>query len=200
VEASLPNSERLGHALAEIDAANAEDPNRIWVRGEQRPKELAHAELVSEWLERLAPDASDALRIAGRAHHVRRWEIPRDDYPEGRSGYLRWRKAQQQQHARIAGEILVRVGYDEGVIARVAEILQKKNLGRDAEVQAFEDALCLVFLETQFHELASRLDRDKLLDITCKTLRRMSADAIRHAAKLPLDPHDLAFIERAAAA
>ena len=194
----MANSERLDRALAAIDAANAEDPNRIRIRGEERPKELAHAELVSEWLERLCPDASEALRLAGRAHHVRRWDMPRDDYAEGRSGYLRWRKAQQQKHARIAGEILARVGYDEATIARVSEILQKKNLGRDPDVQVFEDALCLVFLETQFRDLASRFDEDKLRDVTRKTLQRMSPEAIEHAVELPLAPQDLAVIQSAA--
>ena len=64
--------ERLRRALEAIDAANAGDPNRIRVRGVERPKEQAHAELVTGWIERLAPKASEALRLAGRAHHVRR--------------------------------------------------------------------------------------------------------------------------------
>jgi len=86
------SDQRLREALSAIDAANGDDPHTIFVRGRRRPKELAHAELVSEWIEKLAPGASEALRIAGRAHHLRRWEIPRADYPEGREGYLRWRR------------------------------------------------------------------------------------------------------------
>ncbi|HEY5656463.1 MAG TPA: DUF4202 domain-containing protein [Myxococcota bacterium] len=193
----MADAERLRRALAAIDAANAGDPQRIEVRGQLRPKELAHAELVSEWIERLCPDASEALRLAARAHHVRRWEIPRERHPEGRSGYLRWRKALSEHHAKVAGEILASEGYAEPTIARVQEIVRKKNLGRDAEVQALEDALCLVFLETQFHDVAARLEPEKLLEVTRKTLGKMSPRALDLAAQLPLDPRDRAWIERA---
>ncbi|MGH7336071.1 MAG: DUF4202 family protein, partial [Myxococcota bacterium] len=96
------SDDRLRNALAAIDAANAGDPHTILVRGQRRPKEQAHAELVSEWIAVLAPDASEALQLAGRAHHLRRWAISRADYPEGREGYLRWRRALHDFHAEQA--------------------------------------------------------------------------------------------------
>ncbi len=188
---------RLSRALAAIDAANADDPQTLSVRGEQRPKELAHAELVSEWVAALCPDASEALRLAARAHHVRRWEIARDAYPEGRAGYHRWRKALQAHHAEILGRILQAAGYDAATAARAQALVRKQGLGRDPEVQVLEDALCLVFLETQFRELAERLEEDKLLDVTRKTLRKMSAGAIARAGELPLDDRSRALLERA---
>ncbi len=193
----MGDPERLRRALEAIDAANAADPNRLRVRGALRPKELAHAELVSEWVEKLRPDPSEALRLAARAHHLRRWAIPRSEYPAGRAGYLRWRVALQELHAREAGEILASVGYGPELVARVRELVRKRGLGRDPEVQALEDALCLVFLETQFHDLAGRLEEEKLLDVTRKTLRKMSPEAAREALALPLEPADRALLERA---
>ena len=190
--------DRLARALAAIDAANADDPVSIEVRGVQRPKEQAHAELVSEWLERLAPEASEALRLAGRAHHLRRWQIPRTGYPADRAGYLRWRRALHDFHAEQARAILAGLGYDEAVLSRVDDLLHKRGLARgDAEAQALEDALCLVFLETQFRELAERLEEPKLLDVTRKTLKKMSPRAIELALGLPLDPRDADALRRA---
>jgi hypothetical protein len=194
----VPAAERLERALAAIDAANAADPNRLRVRGELRPKELAHAELASRWVKTLCDSPSEALLLAARAHHVRRWEIPREREPAGRAGYHRWRRALQEHHARIAAEILAECGYDGELIARVGALLRKQGLGRDPEVQALEDALCLVFLETQYRELAERLPQEKLLDVTRKTLRKMSAAAIAHTRSLPLDPGDRELLERAA--
>jgi hypothetical protein len=192
-------SDRLRDALAAIDAANADDPNTIVVRGERRPKELAHAALVSEWIAKLEPAASEALQLAARAHHLRRWTIPRDEYPEGRTGYLRWRRALQQRHADEAAAILAAHGYDAATIARVRDLLQKRGLARgEPEAQALEDALCLVFLETQYRELAERLEPAKLVDVTAKTLRKMSERAIGRALELPLDPRDVATIRQAA--
>ena len=192
----MGDAERLHRALAAIDAANADDPQRLRVRGESRPKELAHAELVSEWVERLAPDPGEALLLAARAHHLRRWMIPRSEYPAGRRGYLRWRRALHVLHAREVAAILEAQGYDEGTIRRVQDLVQKKDLGRDAEVQILEDALCLVFLETQLHDLAGQLDDEKLLDVLRKTLRKMSPDAIRRAQELPVAAPVRALLQR----
>jgi hypothetical protein len=181
-----PDGDRFDRAIAAIDAANADDPNTILVRGNQRPKELAHAELVSAWVVSLQPDASEALRIAARAHHLRRWTVPRASYPAGRAGYLRWRRDLHEQHAREVGEILRGVGYDDGTIARVQDLVRKRGLGKDPEVQTLEDALCLVFLETQFDDLAARLDPEKLDGVVDKTLKKMSPDAIARVADLDL--------------
>jgi Domain of unknown function (DUF4202) len=194
------SEERLRAALAAIDAANAGDPHAITVRGRERPKELAHAELVSEWIARLAPDPGEALQLAGRAHHLRRWAIPRADYPDGREGYLRWRRALHDFHAEQAAAILAEHGYGAAEIRRVSDLLHKRGLARgETEAQALEDALCLVFLETQYRELAERLSEEKLLDVTAKTLRKMSERAKGFALELPLDPRDVKTIQRAAA-
>ncbi len=184
-------------ALAAIDAANADDPVRLWVRGRSRPKELAHAELASEWIERLQPQASEALRLAARAHHIRRWTLPRAGFPEGRVGYLRWRRELQLFHAREVDAILAHVGYDETIRARVRDLVQKRNLARDPEVQVLEDALCLVFLETQFHDLSHKLEAEKLLEVTRKTLAKMSEAARELARELPLEPADFALLDAA---
>jgi hypothetical protein len=191
------DADRFDRAVAAIDAANADDPYRIRVRGEERPKELAHAELVTEWVRRLRADASEELLLAARAHHVRRWEIPRDSYPDGRSGYLRWRRALHDLHARIAGDALAEAGYERAAIQRVQAIIRKRDLARDPEVQALEDALCLVFLETQFDELAERLDDEKMDDVVRKTLVKMSEEGKQLALTLELSDDERAALERA---
>jgi hypothetical protein len=177
----------LDRAYAAIDAANADDPNTVVVRGERRPKEQAHAELAVEWVLRLEPAASDALLLAARAHHVRRWEVPRDSQPPGRNGYLKWRTGLERHHAEVAGRALADAGVDDLTIARVQDIIRKRRLKTDPEVQVFEDALCLVFVETQFAELAGKLEEQHMVDVVAKTLVKMT-DAGRAAALgLPLD-------------
>ena len=124
---------------------------------------------------RLDPGASDALRLAARAHHLRRWELARSDYPAGRAGYLRWRKAQRDRHARDLLAILDDAGVDGSTSAKAAQIVTKQGLGSDPEVQTFEDAVSLTFLETELHSVLGRLDDDtKAADIVAKTLAKMS--------------------------
>ena len=190
--------DRFHRAIAAIDAANADDPERIGVRGETRPKELAHAELMSAWVETLDPAASEALRLAARAHHVRRWEIPRSSRPEGRRGYLEWRVALHDHHAQTTARILEDAGYDAALIERVGTILRKRGLGRDPEVQTFEDALCLVFLETQLADFSSR-HAEKLERVARKTLRKMSPGGIEAALGLPLGDDARALLLRVGA-
>jgi hypothetical protein len=196
----LAAADRLTRALDAIDAANADDPNMLRVRGELRPKELAHAELATGWVRALSAAPGDALLLAARAHHVRRWEIPRDTEPSGRAGYHRWRRVLQDHHAHIASEILAGEGYGAEEIERVAALVRKQGLGSDPEAQVLEDALCLVFLETQLADLAGRLDEDKLLGVIRKTLAKMSEGAVSHARSLPLGEGERALLERAAGA
>src|SRR3954464_3529506 len=118
-------SARLRAAVDAIDAANGEDPTIVTVRERTGPKEIVHADLVSEWVLRLKPDADDALRIAARGHHFRRWTMPRSSYPTGRPAYLRWRKDLHEQHARELGALLTDAGYDEATIASVQAIVRK---------------------------------------------------------------------------
>lgn len=194
-DATAPS--RLDVAIAAIDAANADDPYTIVIDGVERPKELAHAELMTQWVRRLSSDPSDEQLIAARAHHLRRWSIPRDDFPRDRGGYLRWRTALKRQHADDVAGIMREAGYDDAAIQRAQAIVRKSGLGRDPEVQVHEDALCLVFLATQFDELAERVDEDKMIDILRKTAAKMSPDALEAAGELPLSDTGASLLARA---
>jgi hypothetical protein len=187
----------LDAAFAAIDAANADDPSTLVVRGVVRPKEQAHAELAVEWVRRLDPDASDALLIAARAHHVRRWDIPRSDEPDGREGYLRWKNRLQRHHAEVVGEVLPAAGVDPGTVARVQDLVRKRRIKSDTEVQTLEDALCLVFVETQFAELAGKLTEDHMVDVVAKTLEKMTPAGRAAALALPLDDDALRIVRQA---
>ena len=176
----------LTATLADIDAVNADDPNALVVRGVSRPKALGEAELATEWIKQLVEGPSAELLVAIRAHHLRRWATPRASYPDGRAGYLRWRRDLHEEHARDVAGIMTRHGWTDDAIARVQDIIRKKGLGKvdDPELQAFEDALCLVFIETQYDELAGRLEDDTMAGVVEKTLKKMSPAARDLAASL----------------
>ena len=155
--------------------------------------------MMTDWVRRLDPDAVDAQLIAARAHHLRRWSIPRASYPEGRAGYLRWRTALKKQHAEEVGEILGREGYEPDVIELVQHIVRKDALKTDPMVQTHEDALCLVFLETQLLDLADQLGDDKTIEVIRKTVVKMSERGIQAALVLELPTRALDLVGRAMA-
>lgn len=175
----------LTRALAEIDAANSADPTSVTLDGRSVPAELLYGQRMSAMLEHIAPEASELLRIAVRAQHIRRWEIPRSSYPMDRPGYLRWRKELGRKHAEWTSKILARCGYDAEDSARVSTLLRKENLRRDPETQTLEDTAALVFLAYYAEEFAQKHATDKVIAILIKTLAKMSDHG--KAAALELD-------------
>lgn len=158
-------TDRLNRALALIDQANAADP-----KGEALP----YGQRMTEELARLFPDASEVLQVAARGQHVERWLLPRSDYPDGKAGYLDWRREQARRHAaRVAG-IMAEAGFPAGDCERVGTLLRKEGLKRDPEVQALEDVICFVFLRFYFSPFAAERDAGQTLDIVRKTARKMS--------------------------
>ena len=189
--------ERFNAAIARFDAANTEDPVTEIFQGVAYPKELLYAQRMTTWLDKLAPDASEALHLAVRCQHIRRWTIPRHTYAMDRRGYLRWRTTLAKFHADTAAAILHDVGYDAATIQRVQTLLRKEGLKRDPEVQCLEDVICLVFLEHYLAAFATQHDEAKVLDILCKTWTKMSARGHEVALTLPMSPEARRLVEQA---
>lgn len=174
---------RLAAVLSAIDAANAADPTRE----DGVPSALLYGQRMSAEMDRLFPEASEPLRIAARGQHIERWVLARGDYPEGRVGYLTWRRDLARHHAERVGAIMASAGYGEEEIAAAGRMLRKEGLKRDAEVQALEDVICFVFLKWYFAPFAAKHEPEKVADIVAKTARKMSAEARQRV----LDEFDL---------
>lgn len=188
--------DRLQRVLARIDQLNSKDPNTELVDGIPRPRELAYSQRLTAWVLRLDPNASETLRISARGQHVQRWTVPREQYERSRRGYLRWREVLKAFHAKTVTEIMQQEGCPEETVQRVRQIILKKSLGTDPDAQTIEDALCLVFLETQFADLRRKEPEEKMLEILRKTWQKMSERAREEALRLPLAPEDRAFLLR----
>jgi len=164
----------LEAALARFDTAHREDPRSLVADGVETPCSVHYHRRLTHWVLALDPGASDALRLAAACQHIRRWQVPRGEYEEGRRGYRRWRSDLSNMHARVARATLEEVGYDEEIVARVELLIRKIGLGRDPEVQLFEDAICLVFFETEYVDLARKHDDAKMVNILRQTWAKMS--------------------------
>lgn len=189
--------QRLREAFAILDDMHREDPTRSTSDGRSVPASLLYHQRLGEWLDRMAPNASAALRLAVRSQHVRRWSIPRDSYPMNKKGYRDWRTSLARFHAQTAAEVLVRVGYDSETIARVQQLLRKERLRTDPEVRILEDAVCLVFLETRLEEFSQHHSEEKLLQILRKTWKKMSPLGHRLALELKLSETTAGLLQKA---
>jgi hypothetical protein len=188
--------DRLADVLAAIDAANAQDPNTIENAGRLEPAELVYGRRMSETLAHVTPQASRHLRIAARGQHIERWISPRKSYPDGRAGYLRWRKDLQGFHAERVGAIMAAAGYDADDIGRVGALIRKERLKSDAEAQTIEDVACIVFLTHYLDEFMEKTDQDKIAGILAKTWSKMSPAGRAQALGLKLPPSVPVLLEQ----
>jgi len=189
----ITDRSRFEEALQKFDAVNAQDPHAEIIDGIAYPKELVYAQRMTACLQKIAPDASEALQLAVRCQHIRRWAISRQDFPEGLQGYNKWRNTLKKYHADIVGKILQEVGYNPETITRVQFLVQKRQLKIDAEVQLLEDTICLVFLEYYFVNFAQQHPVEKVVDILQKTWPKMTPQGQQLALQLhlPAEARDL---------
>ena len=164
----------LVQVFAAIDGANAQDP-RV---DEGQPEALLYGQRMSQQCARLFPDASETLQIAARGQHVERWILKRADYPEGKAGYLKWRRDLADHHAERVGGFMRAAGFSETDVEETQKMLRKQGIKRDPQVQALEDVICFTFLTWYFAPFAAKHPAEKVLDIVQKTARKMS-DAAR---------------------
>lgn len=182
-------NDRYQKAVDAFFAAHAEDPRRVEIDGREAPWSVFYHERMLAWLGTLAPDAAEPLKLAAACQHIRRWTRPREEYPKGKLGYKKWRRDLAEFHGEQAAALLRQAGYDDAVIQRVRDLLLKRNLGSDPEVQVLEDVVCLVFLENEFATFAARHDEEKIATILRKTWTKMSdrgqEEALLLASRLP---------------
>jgi len=190
---------RFKAAIRRFDEENGRDPNQVTVDGVSQPRELVYAKWLTDWVLKLAPGASEELRLAARCQHLCRWTVPRQSYPMTRIGYLQWREDLKKFHAQKAGEILAEVGYPAEMIRRVQNLNLKKDFPRDLETRVLEDALCLVFLERQLADLAGKTAEDKMINALQKSWKKMTPAARELALKLDYKPREKELLEKALA-
>ncbi len=191
---------RLAEAFRLFDAANGEDPTlEPDEHGQPVPKEVLYARRMTACLARVAPDAPEAVQLAARCQHIRRWAIPRADFPMTRPGYHQWRNTLKKYHAEVAGQLLAQAGYEPELIERVQQLVQKLRLKDDPEVQLLEDVICLVFLEYYFLPFAAQHPEEKVIEIVQKTWPKMTERGHALALQLPFSPQALALVRKALA-
>ena len=188
---------KLSAVLLEIDRINQQDPNTIEVEGQHQAKEFIYSQQMTDCLLSYWPNADEELQIAVRAQHLKRWHLKRAEFPEGRKGYLDWRKKQGQMHAELTQQIMIDKGYSDEAANRVGAIIRKEKLKSNPQSQTLEDVACLVFLMHYFDDFAQKYPEDKIISIVQKTWRKMSDQGHQIALKLTLPVHLAKLVEKA---
>lgn len=188
---------QLDQVFEAIDKLNESDPHVEWVDGVRYGKERLYSQRMNQQMLAFCPDASDELRIAAYAQHVRRWTSDRADYPAGRAGYHQWRTELGRMHARLATEAMSDAGYLEASCQQVMKLLTKQGIKQNADVQTLEDVICLVFVQHYFLPFAEKHAEEKVISIVRKTWAKMSSTGHEAALALDLSSEAQAYLNRA---
>lgn len=188
---------KIEQAFHLFDHYNKQDPNIFTWEGESFPQEYFLALKLYEWVLKLDPEAGEALLLASRSQHIGRWEIPRDSYSQGREAYLKWRRDLSAFHARKASELAREAGYDEETISEMEQIILKKGIKVNHDVQTIENALCLIFLQFQYEDFHPKYPAEKVINILRKSLLKMDSTGHKFALSLNYSDKGLAYIQEA---
>lgn len=180
-----------------FDQYNKQDPHVFTFSGVDYPQEYFLSLQLYDWVCKLYPDADEALLLASRSQHIGRWEMPRSSYPDGREAYLKWRKDLAQHHFQVASNLVLEAGYHEDMVEAIRPILLKQKIKVDNNVQAIENALCLVFLEFQYEQFYKTQNPDKLVNILWKSLLKMDPLGHQHALKIHYSQEGLVYVQKA---
>ncbi|RMZ70644.1 glutamyl-trna synthetase [Pyrenophora seminiperda CCB06] len=174
-------------ALTAIDAAHALDPNKITISNTPTPYELHYAQKSTYYLSKRCPSASEPLRLAIRAQHFRRWEVPRSSYPMTRPGYHAWRSYLKTRQASLVEAICLEAGYSKDDAETVGKLIRKEGLRENEETMVLEDVACLVFLDDQFEAFEKEHDEEKIVGILRKSWGKMTERGRELAREVRMD-------------
>ena len=193
--------ENLNKTLSAIDEINRQDPNTIVVNGNTQAKELIYGQQMTNCLKQYWPEANELLQIAVRAQHIKRWQLKRTEFAEGKAGYYQWRIAQGKFHAELTASIMIEQGYSVEESEQCAAIIRKENLTTNTDSQTLEDVACLVFLMHYFNEFAAKYTEQdneaKIVRIVQLTWKKMSDQAHDIALSLTLPEHLAVIVTKA---
>jgi hypothetical protein len=194
---------QLNQVLSAIDEINRHDPNQVQIKGETLCKELVYGQQMTECLLKYWPDANELLQIAVRAQHIKRWQLKRTEFEQGKAGYYAWRIAQGKFHADLAATIMLKQGYSDEEAQKTAAIIRKEKLKSNEASQTLEDTACLVFLMHYFDEFANKYlavdNEEKIVRIVQLTWGKMSDKAHDIALSLTLPEHLATIVAKALA-
>jgi hypothetical protein len=197
----MSNLTRFNDTISAFDGLNAQDPNILTINGVDLPKELVYAKRMSEMLDRYAPLASEALKLAARCQHIQRWKSSRSDFPMTKPGYMQWRSQLKNFHAEVASQVLNDNYYDEATVSKVCSLLKKENLSSDPDMQTLEDVIVLAFLEHDLEEFVqkhSNYSEEKFITILRKSYLKMSENGRASAmTMIKLPSHLLPVLQKA---
>jgi hypothetical protein len=132
---------------------------RSWVV-EKYPYNRTHLLKTLDWLDRLQPDAPEAVRLAALTHDMERAFGGPDAIPIVMNS-REYEEAHSNRSARIVGAWLRDQGADESLVDQVESLIRVHEWGGSPDADLVQAADSLSFLETNIELMMSFVDSGK---------------------------------------
>jgi len=162
------------------------------------PSELLYGKRMLAILEMVYLDSSYTIKLAVQCQHLKRWGIPRSDYPYDRRGYHEWRRVVMEYQLEQTQLILSNVNIEAVDIQFILNVLRNQGDKSNPDSQIIMDTACLVFLKWYMEAFAIKHESEKVLDILKKTMRKMSETGLYLISRLDLPVSTKQILEQTA--
>jgi hypothetical protein len=183
-------------ATLELEKVHGMDTTREIYNGNQYPSESLYSHRMLQMLEKVNAEASNILKLAAQCQHLKRWNIPRGEYPYNRRGYHEWRRVVMEYQLKEMEEILSKVGISNEDILLVTDALRNQGDKSNSNAQIITDTACLVFIKWYMEPFATKHQSEKVTDIMKKTMRKMSETGLQLISRLNLPTTASQILER----
>ncbi|MBD3238756.1 MAG: DUF4202 family protein [Candidatus Moranbacteria bacterium] len=146
------------------------------------PVEIFHATQTSHWIQKLKPEASEALQIAGLLHDIERAFY--GDWKAGSSDENKLKK-HQELSAKVTEDFLKQENADQSMISEVKDLILNHEEGGAGDKAVLCDADCLAYFEEKairnakkFKEEGKEEKMKKKLDYVFNRISSKKAKAI----------------------
>jgi hypothetical protein len=180
------SNEQYKKVTEEIEKAHSADESKEAEEGAWYPSELLYSRRMLTMLELVSPNSPNTMKLAVQCQHIKRWGIPRSDYPYDRRGYHQWRRVVMEYQLQQAQFILSSVNIDEADMLWIIDTLKNQGDKSNSESQIIVETACLVFLKWYMEPFAAKHESEKVIDIVKKTMRKMSETGLKLIPKLDL--------------
>ena len=173
-------------ATTAIKEVHGADSVQHMENGMAFPSEILYGQRMLALLEEVYPESSFAFKLAVQCQHLKRWGIPRTDYPFDRRGYHEWRRVVMEYQLAETRTVLSAVPVEEEDLLWILDALKNQGNKANGNAQIITDTACLVFMKWYMVPFAAKHESEKVVDILKKTMRKMSEKGIHWVSKLGL--------------
>ena len=170
-----------------IERIHETDPNLLTENAASIAAEKLYSRRMLSVLDLVQTNSPYSLKIAAQCQHLKRWGVPRSEYPYDRRGYHLWRRAVMEYQVELTRQVLNESEIEESEIVVILDALKDQGNKSNINATIIMDTACLVFLKWHLVPFSAKHESVKVIDILRKTMKKMSEKGLQKLNAMEFD-------------